>query len=66
MRVLNSALNLELEARLRQQWHGAIPVTVLVDLGQSGGKFDGGNDGEGCDGENGEVTAPALFIDRVG
>ena len=41
------------ERRLRRQWCGGALVTVLVDLGQRGGELDGGDDGDGCDGENG-------------
>ena len=39
---------------------------VLVDLGQREGELDGEDDGDGCDGENGEMTAASLFIGRDG
>ena len=58
--------DLGLSRQLRRQWCSAAPIVALVDLGQSNGKHGEEDEGEGCDGENGEVTAPVLFIDRVG
>ena len=41
-------------------------MVAPVDLGQGDGEHGGEDGGESSDGENGKVTALALFIDRAG
>ena len=40
-------------------------MVALVDLGQDDNELGGEDEGEGCEGENEEMTAPSLFIGRV-